>query len=652
MAFASAALLSDPNYLQKLQAMAAAPVPAPPPASPPPPAPPVPQPGSSLPQWAQSGQMAGTAAPQPNPTSQGSALPAWAQSGVAAGTGQPATPPAPTPSPQASPAIDVGDAKMDQGAWDMPPQADTTPLPKQRADVGLPPVSSTAVMDPYAGGATPQQQMQTGAGSSISNANAPQQGYSFDKDKFLDAVVQPESGNQNVVTSLKNPDGSPGTASGFWQITNGTWREFAPKAGVDLSQYPTAVSAPKAVQRAVAGAVYDGQGPGAWDTFNKGKVPGFSPNGANAVAGGTNTAPSGAASPAQPGNSTSSFGPGYDQTMQNYQNVINGAVGRLQAFQPPQYSPAQQALGAAWGTLGGRTMAEGNQLAGRNVMDMQQFNMEGPYKAAQMNAQLADIGLKGMGQTNEMAMNQARLGMEQNQLGIQNKRLDQQIGYQNAVLGLRTNDQQNRASGAYAAGSAMGKNDTKVTAEALDDKTYTGAMQDLNNVHTMQSIAQQYPQMFGPSIATQARQSIALRLGGDATASLQAYEKAATQLQGESMEALSGGHMASVMRAEGAQKMWSKAAASASTDPAAMNYVTNLAAWRANGELAVRQALKANYAQNGGRGATGVEAQAAEDYAAQNPMPQWAGAGSAKGASDSAAAAAPGNRPPLSSFQH
>jgi len=44
------------------------------------------------------------------------------------------------------------------------------------------------------------------------------------------------------------------TASGAYQFINSTWQQFAPLAGVDLSQYPTAVSAPPAVQDSVFAA--------------------------------------------------------------------------------------------------------------------------------------------------------------------------------------------------------------------------------------------------------------------------------------------------------------------------------------------------------------------------------------------------------------
>lgn len=60
------------------------------------------------------------------------------------------------------------------------------------------------------------------------------------------AIARPESGlnNRNV--------GDGGLATGYLQIQTPTWRDFAPKAGVDLNRWPTAASAPIQVQWAVA----------------------------------------------------------------------------------------------------------------------------------------------------------------------------------------------------------------------------------------------------------------------------------------------------------------------------------------------------------------------------------------------------------------
>jgi hypothetical protein len=46
-----------------------------------------------------------------------------------------------------------------------------------------------------------------------------------------------------------NPDSS---ATGLFQFILGTWQSFATLAGVDITQYPTAASAPAAVQQTVA----------------------------------------------------------------------------------------------------------------------------------------------------------------------------------------------------------------------------------------------------------------------------------------------------------------------------------------------------------------------------------------------------------------
>jgi len=42
------------------------------------------------------------------------------------------------------------------------------------------------------------------------------------------------------------------TASGLYGFLNSTWQEYAPQAGVDIGQYPTAASAPTDVQTSVA----------------------------------------------------------------------------------------------------------------------------------------------------------------------------------------------------------------------------------------------------------------------------------------------------------------------------------------------------------------------------------------------------------------
>ena len=69
----------------------------------------------------------------------------------------------------------------------------------------------------------------------------------------LDIVLQAESGDSNINNTHATT--SSGQAQGNAQITTGTWNDFAPKAGIDLRQYPTPDSAPRDVQIKVASVI-------------------------------------------------------------------------------------------------------------------------------------------------------------------------------------------------------------------------------------------------------------------------------------------------------------------------------------------------------------------------------------------------------------
>lgn len=70
---------------------------------------------------------------------------------------------------------------------------------------------------------------------------------------FLAALTDFESGNKNIPNTTQGT--SSGPAQGYFQITTGTWNAFAPDAGIDLSKYPTAISAPPDVQWKVASTI-------------------------------------------------------------------------------------------------------------------------------------------------------------------------------------------------------------------------------------------------------------------------------------------------------------------------------------------------------------------------------------------------------------
>jgi hypothetical protein len=65
---------------------------------------------------------------------------------------------------------------------------------------------------------------------------------------FRGELINAESSGQNVTNQAEG-------AEGFYQITGPTWQDFAPRAGVDLKQYPSAISAPYEVQSKVADAI-------------------------------------------------------------------------------------------------------------------------------------------------------------------------------------------------------------------------------------------------------------------------------------------------------------------------------------------------------------------------------------------------------------
>ena len=72
----------------------------------------------------------------------------------------------------------------------------------------------------------------------------------------MDLVATLESGNTNVAQKIHDKNTDKGTpAGGFFQIIDPTWQTYAKTAGVDLNQYPTAMSAPRDIQAKVASAI-------------------------------------------------------------------------------------------------------------------------------------------------------------------------------------------------------------------------------------------------------------------------------------------------------------------------------------------------------------------------------------------------------------
>ena len=69
----------------------------------------------------------------------------------------------------------------------------------------------------------------------------------------LDVIAHVETGDRNIPQAIHDRNTDRGTpAQGNFQFITPTWQRFAPKAGVDLKLYPTAMSAPPSVQAQVA----------------------------------------------------------------------------------------------------------------------------------------------------------------------------------------------------------------------------------------------------------------------------------------------------------------------------------------------------------------------------------------------------------------
>ena len=127
-------------------------------------------------------------------------------------------------------------------------------------------------------------------------------------------VQQFESGGNYTAT---NPTS---TASGAYQFTNGTWQQYASEIGVDLGLYPTAASAPPALQDAVFAQAVNQNGLNDWTCPNcdpalvnylngnpgSGALPLFANGSTSAAAnGGTGTAATNASTPTTTGSQTS-----------------------------------------------------------------------------------------------------------------------------------------------------------------------------------------------------------------------------------------------------------------------------------------------------------------------------------------------------------
>jgi hypothetical protein len=90
-------------------------------------------------------------------------------------------------------------------------------------------------------------------------------------DADLPRILRGETGGQGDVPNWRYDPRH--TASGYIQITDTNWRRFAPKLGIDVQRYPTAMAAPESWQLAVGKLMHRMYGIAPWDAAHGGSQP-------------------------------------------------------------------------------------------------------------------------------------------------------------------------------------------------------------------------------------------------------------------------------------------------------------------------------------------------------------------------------------------
>lgn len=121
--------------------------------------------------------------------------------------------------------------------------------------MGIPEASTAKIISNLTGQPISVGMGLTGTGPGAGGGNMPWESAS----KLIQQFES--SGGKNI----KNPTS---TASGPWQMLDDTWKETASGLGIDVNQYPTAMSAPIEIQERVAHALYSKRGFQPWTVGN------------------------------------------------------------------------------------------------------------------------------------------------------------------------------------------------------------------------------------------------------------------------------------------------------------------------------------------------------------------------------------------------
>ena len=203
----------------------------------------------------------------------------------------------------------------------------------------------------------------------------------------MDLVATLESGNQNIKQGIKDKNSAAGTpAGGFFQIIDPTWRTYAAKAGIDLNQYPTAMSAPRDIQAKVASAIPVNQ----WgaNTVNalKAKYPGLDTSqtlgqwqSAAINPSGAPTTPAGGPGASQPGQPAGGLAGQLATALKPLTPGGKGAGGGGGDEPPPmqlQQAPPAQAVGGPMMMRPGGANVVDPRIAAQNDLAQRGFSMQ------------------------------------------------------------------------------------------------------------------------------------------------------------------------------------------------------------------------------------------------------------------------------------
>ena len=240
----------------------------------------------------------------------------------------------------------------------------------------------------------------------------------------MDLVANLESGNRNIQQQIRDKNTAMGTpAGGYFQIIDPTWATYAPKAGVDLKLYPTAMSAPRDIQAQVASAIPVNQWGPSTVAALKAKYPGIDTSltlgqfqsqalgGSGAVAGGQ-PAPAPAGALAQPaGGLAGALGmqegspqaKTFDQGMKQFSDAMGGDQQQqdqgmqLQPMQPMMARNVSPLLG---GAPGQPQPQQAQQIRQQMLADLAKPLQGGgvDWNAALQQYQAMNYGLSNYGQ--------------------------------------------------------------------------------------------------------------------------------------------------------------------------------------------------------------------------------------------------------------